>query len=276
MARAKERSCCQPDRRCLTSCAGTARRRRAGGRRRAEEQQRRRQHKQQRALRPGSNNGEHSRSGQRRRAVRGPARGRGGAVRVVARSKLTGASWLARALWRGRRRALLAREPPLRRPPPDHIMSFFGFDASTSLSPSTPRPCDRPTDALRSGVPARLQSSPKGETSPIRSTTMPLAAAEAPRRRISPSTRPSLPPPFPPRPCLLSCGPLEQLADRPCRFASWGEEDYDGLGDQLNEHGDDLNDDTFGAFDGPAKVGQSLASPLSFTLPSFAPRASPC
>jgi DNA topoisomerase 2-associated protein PAT1 len=27
---------------------------------------------------------------------------------------------------------------------------------------------------------------------------------------------------------------------------TWGEENYDGLGDALNEGGDDLNDETFG------------------------------
>jgi DNA topoisomerase 2-associated protein PAT1 len=35
---------------------------------------------------------------------------------------------------------------------------------------------------------------------------------------------------------------------------TWGNEDYDGLGDQLQEQGDDANDDTFGGGD----IGQSI------------------
>jgi DNA topoisomerase 2-associated protein PAT1 len=34
---------------------------------------------------------------------------------------------------------------------------------------------------------------------------------------------------------------------------TWGEESYDGLGDALNEGGDDLNDETFG---GSGPVGE--------------------
>lgn len=49
---------------------------------------------------------------------------------------------------------------------------------------------------------------------------------------------------------------------------TWGEDDYDGLGDALDEEGDDLNDDTFGA--GP--IGPSPFSLLS--LPRAHDRAS--
>lgn len=40
---------------------------------------------------------------------------------------------------------------------------------------------------------------------------------------------------------------------------NWGESDYDGLGEALQEGGDDMNDETFG--DGP--VGASICPQLS-------------
>lgn len=39
-------------------------------------------------------------------------------------------------------------------------------------------------------------------------------------------------------------GPLRELDD--VAVYTWGEESYDGLGDALQEGGDDLNDETFG------------------------------
>jgi DNA topoisomerase 2-associated protein PAT1 len=41
---------------------------------------------------------------------------------------------------------------------------------------------------------------------------------------------------------------------------TWGEESYDGLGDALQERGDELNDETFGSVD---QVGRRLPLPFS-------------
>lgn len=40
---------------------------------------------------------------------------------------------------------------------------------------------------------------------------------------------------------------------------TWGDESYDGLGDALQERGDELNDETFGSVE---QVGMRLPSPL--------------
>ena len=40
---------------------------------------------------------------------------------------------------------------------------------------------------------------------------------------------------------------------------TWGEESYDGLGDALQEGGDELNDETFG---GVGKVGEAITASL--------------
>lgn len=43
---------------------------------------------------------------------------------------------------------------------------------------------------------------------------------------------------------------------------TWGEESYDGLGDALQEGGDELNDETFG---GTGNIGISQLYPLCWT-----------
>lgn len=46
---------------------------------------------------------------------------------------------------------------------------------------------------------------------------------------------------------------------------TWGEESYDGLGDALQEGGDELNDETFG--DAGESVGQSSSyTPIIFRV----------
>jgi DNA topoisomerase 2-associated protein PAT1 len=52
---------------------------------------------------------------------------------------------------------------------------------------------------------------------------------------------------------LPRVGPDEDLA-----VYTWGEDSYDGLGDALQEGGDDLNDETFGSV---GAVGQFSFSP---------------
>lgn len=47
----------------------------------------------------------------------------------------------------------------------------------------------------------------------------------------------------------------EAKADEDIAVYNWGEQDYDGLGDVLQEGGDDLNDETFG---GSGPVGKLL------------------
>jgi hypothetical protein len=54
---------------------------------------------------------------------------------------------------------------------------------------------------------------------------------------------------------LPRVGPDEDLA-----VYTWGEDSYDGLGDALQEGGDDLNDETFGSV---GTVGQYCFSPCS-------------
>lgn len=41
---------------------------------------------------------------------------------------------------------------------------------------------------------------------------------------------------------------------------TWGQESYDGLGEALQEGGDDFNDETFG---GSTRVGEGLCPPAS-------------
>ena len=52
---------------------------------------------------------------------------------------------------------------------------------------------------------------------------------------------------------LPRVGPDEDLA-----VYTWGEDSYDGLGDALQEGGDDLNDETFGSV---GTVGQYFSPP---------------
>ena len=54
---------------------------------------------------------------------------------------------------------------------------------------------------------------------------------------------------------LPKVGPEEDLA-----VYTWGEDSYDGLGDALQEGGDDLNDETFGSV---GTVGQYCSFPCS-------------
>ena len=58
---------------------------------------------------------------------------------------------------------------------------------------------------------------------------------------------------------LPRVGPDEDLA-----VYTWGEDSYDGLGDALQEGGDDLNDETFGSV---GTVGQYSSSTLFSTFP---------
>lgn len=54
---------------------------------------------------------------------------------------------------------------------------------------------------------------------------------------------------------------LEAGAQEDVEVYTWGRDDYDGLGSQLQETNDDANEDTFGAF--AEEAGASLAGKLS-------------
>jgi DNA topoisomerase 2-associated protein PAT1 len=53
---------------------------------------------------------------------------------------------------------------------------------------------------------------------------------------------------------------------------TWGGDGYDGLGDLLDEGGDELNDDTFGVADVGAWRGVLPACPVELTLGDGRPR----
>jgi len=57
----------------------------------------------------------------------------------------------------------------------------------------------------------------------------------------------------------FSHSPQTDLDKKPERIAeyTWGEESYDGLGDALQEGGDELNDETFG---GVSTIGKAEKS----------------
>lgn len=52
-------------------------------------------------------------------------------------------------------------------------------------------------------------------------------------------------------------GGLRAVRDEKLATYVWGEDSYDGLGDALQEGGDELNDETFG---GPGAVGKDMSS----------------
>ena len=45
---------------------------------------------------------------------------------------------------------------------------------------------------------------------------------------------------------------------------TWGEESYDGLGDALQERGDELNDETFGGTGAVGKCSAAVACRLAY------------
>lgn len=58
-------------------------------------------------------------------------------------------------------------------------------------------------------------------------------------------------------------GGLERARQEDISVYTWGEDSYDGLGEALQEGGDEFNDDTFG---GSGAVGMSTSRNITATL----------
>lgn len=102
-------------------------------------------------------------------------------------------------------------------------MSFFGFDVTL--------PRDRPTGGAGGGG-ARIADLRRDEFDPTFDPTLDDDIDDGPEE--DPTVLDA-------KISALTAGAQEDVA-----VYTWGEEDYDGLGDRLDEAGDTFNDDTFG------------------------------